>query len=429
MNSSAENRRLALGIFGCPPDTGNLGVSALALGSIRGLASVGVPIDFTLGLFKKTQRTQDLVDGYADTPIRLLPCEHSRRFYRPGNMDSARFFARLGLTNSHPFLRAIEGLDAVLDISGGDSFSDIYGDWRFKAVTLSKRIALDMRKPLILLPQTYGPFRGERTRIEARELIASATQAWARDAESLEIVRDLLGSDFDSKRCRLGVDVAFGLPSTPPPAEVAEPIEAFASRGICLGLNVSGLLFQLAGREREQFGFQSEYRALMRSLLDALLRDESHRVLLLPHVVPDDRPAEDDALACRALFDALSPMQRSRVLIAPFTGRPDHAKWMVSRCSWFCGTRMHSCIAGLSSAVPTLGLAYSDKTRGVFATAGVGASVVDPRTETAQGIVERVRSSLAERDEVAAKLAIALPRMRSTLEAQFAEICSGARAR
>jgi len=38
---------------------------------------------------------------------------------------------------------------------------------------------------------------------------------------------------------------------------------------------------------------------------------------------------------------------------------------VLSHCSLFAGTRMHSTIAALSSGVPTLNLAYSIKARGV----------------------------------------------------------------
>jgi len=54
--------------------------------------------------------------------------------------------------------------------SGGDSFADLYGDWRFSAITAPIALALVMELPLVLLPQTYGPFSTAETRRRAREL-------------------------------------------------------------------------------------------------------------------------------------------------------------------------------------------------------------------------------------------------------------------
>mgnify|MGYP001402473369 CR=1 FL=1 len=57
---------------------------------------------------------------------------------------------------------------AVLDISGGDSFTDLYGPWRFRAILAPKQIAIRARKPLIMLPQTIGPFESKAAVAAAR---------------------------------------------------------------------------------------------------------------------------------------------------------------------------------------------------------------------------------------------------------------------
>jgi polysaccharide pyruvyl transferase WcaK-like protein len=64
---------------------------------------------------------------------------------------------------------------------------------------------------------------------------------------------------------------------------------------------------------------------------------------------------------------------------------------------WFCGTRMHSTIAGLSSGVPTAAIAYSDKTLGVFESCGVENQVIDPRQLQTQAVVERLIESFEGR--------------------------------
>ena len=52
-----------------------------------------------------------------------------------------------------------------MDITGGGSFSDIDGLKRFSAIALSRRLALHVDAPLLLLhPQIYGPLARMRTR-------------------------------------------------------------------------------------------------------------------------------------------------------------------------------------------------------------------------------------------------------------------------
>jgi len=90
--------------------------------------------------------------------------------------------------------------DAVLDISGGDSFTDLYGEKRFWDVARPKLVALALGGPLILLPQTYGPFRDERLRQIASRIVDRAKMAWARDEHSFRSLRELAGNHFDPAR-------------------------------------------------------------------------------------------------------------------------------------------------------------------------------------------------------------------------------------
>ena len=58
----------------------------------------------------------------------------------------------------NPVVRTVADSDLVLDVSGGDSFTDLYGAARFRQIIAPKQIALATGRPLVLLPQTYGPF-------------------------------------------------------------------------------------------------------------------------------------------------------------------------------------------------------------------------------------------------------------------------------
>src|SRR5690606_7878378 len=134
----------------------------------------------------------------------------SRRWHRPESFAHMRASIALGGLGN-PGARLLREASAVLDVSGGDSFADLYGDKRFRTVARPKQLALAARRPLVLLPQTYGPFRSPRVRAQASRLLRGAAQVWARDRRSKEVADELLGS----ATARLGVDMAFGLPTTP----------------------------------------------------------------------------------------------------------------------------------------------------------------------------------------------------------------------
>jgi polysaccharide pyruvyl transferase WcaK-like protein len=425
--SPAATPPLHVGLFGGPLDSGNLGVSALGIATVRGIRSVCPDARIVLFDDEVGRRAATLEAGDWTAPVELEGSSYSRRFYRAGNQRAAQLAARLGLGALHPLVRRLSALDAVLDISGGDSFADLYGDWRFRAVTLPKELALATSR-LLLLPQTYGPFRDPARRALAAELMAGADQLWARDARSLDVAREMLGPRFDPARHRAGVDVAFGLPSRPPrdPRKRAEIESTLGGGGPVFGLNVSGLLYHERGG-RSSFGLQTSYRDLVLELARRLLALGEGRLLLVPHVAPPCTPDEDDHTACLDLIARLPAAERARASAAPTLADPMEAKWVIARCEWFCGTRMHSCIAGLSQGVPTATLAYSDKSIGVFETVDAGDWVFDPRGDGAASLVEGVLATVPRRTEMRHRLRTALKRVEAVWQEQFRCIVDGVR--
>ena len=59
---------------------------------------------------------------------------------------------------SNPWLDALARADIAVAVSGGDSFSDIYGLGRFFYMVLPQWLVLLLDRPLVLLPQTLTVF-------------------------------------------------------------------------------------------------------------------------------------------------------------------------------------------------------------------------------------------------------------------------------
>jgi polysaccharide pyruvyl transferase WcaK-like protein len=137
----------------------------------------------------------------------------------------------------------------------------------------------------------------------------------------------------------------------------------------------------------------------MRELVIGTLESGADAVWLIPHVMTPPGHYESDLKAASDLRAGLEPTHRERVHVLDHQDNQSEVKWVIARCDWFCGMRMHATIAALSSGVPTAALAYSGKTVGVFATAGVADAVVDARREdtpaAARQLLERWRSRAA----------------------------------
>jgi colanic acid/amylovoran biosynthesis protein len=408
MNSD-DRTRFSVSIAGACPWNLNMGVRALFASAVAGVhrrlpESKMVVFHSGLGHFEKAVA----VDGGEPVQIQFEGYRTGRRYYRSENLRNLQVCSRLGgfgrrLNTS---LAAISQSSAVLDVSGGDSFTDMYSDDRINSICGLKELAISVGTPLILLPQTYGPFGKSRER--AAKIVRAASYCWARDERSFENLKDLLGEEFDNSRHLCGVDMAFGLEARrPSPSKLGDEINhVLANRSnATIGLNVSGLLTTPTQAYLEaKYGFKANYRECMSRFVDWCLADTDATLVLVPHVMgglgPVGPKSESDLSGCVQIREDLLEAHKKRVVIAPVTLDQGEVKWLISQMDWFCGTRMHATIASLSSGVPTATVAYSDKALGVFESCGQGKEVFDPRKLDLDSVVGGMIDSFKRRKEI-----------------------------
>lgn len=398
-------------LFGAAPDTSNMGVSALNASIIHSIGQAIDPIEFVVFDNTSLGRSQSNVasDKKNGTVLIRHGARVGRRYYLPENLKTMASVAKLGPWGGYlnRAIRLIDSCDAVLDISGGDSFSDIYGRERFNLTYLPKVIAIARGKPLLLLPQTYGPFKDPAICKLASAIVQKASMAWARDENSFDIMKRLLGNCYDADRHLSGVDMAFDLSPVYPEHKLDESIKHWViekdpSRAL-VGFNVSGLIYNNPAAAANHYGFKADYRKVLIDFLSSLLANTEARVLLIPHVMDQPGHYESDIAACQEVAGALAA-HASRVLVSPPTLNQAEVKWLISRMDWFCGTRMHSTIAALSSKVPAASISYSDKTLGVFRSCGQDRHVLDPRILDTVAVTEGLLRSFGMRERSAAQL-------------------------
>lgn len=412
---------IQLCLAGASIGNGNRGVEALGrsvLDTIHAQAPGSTIWSFDDGWGVRPEET----GRYEGSDVEYVGVRLSRRWHRPESWARIAAAQRFGGARN-PVAARIARSAAVLDISGGDSFSDLYGWERLRAVAAPKQAALRGNRPLVLLPQTYGPFETGRGRQLATRLIRASFLAYARDPESHGRLLELAGTDADHDRLRDGVDVAFALRPRRPPPRVADQVESLDGETIA-GVNVSGLLCEPEGQAR--FGLAGDYVATVAALVTRLVMAGAH-VLFVPHVhVPGGR-GESDTVAIDRVLAHVEPQVRNRTTVLPPELDAAELKWCIARCDWFAGSRMHSTIAALSSGVPACGYAYSDKARGVFDTCGAGDHVVDARTAAGPDAAAAMVASFEAREHAGTVLAGRVPQVTRRAREQIAEILDDVR--
>ncbi len=275
--------------------------------------------------------------------------------------------------------------DLVLDIGAGDSFADTYGGKRLRRIFLLKMLAHLARRPLVLAPQTLGPFTHPLSRLLAKISMTQSAAIFSRDKVSATHLKDM------GVKAPVGVasDVALRLEASTVKRRSARP---------AVGINVSGLLMSGGYSATNQFGLNLDYPSLVRALIGAFLaHPDQPDVHLIPHVIAPDAPVEDDMAAALALHEEF-PKTR----VAPAFETPSAAKGYIANMGFFTGARMHACIAALSSGVAVVPLAYSRKFAGLFGALGYD-FVADCRTHQQLAIIEMIMLGYENRAELAAQ--------------------------
>lgn len=401
-------------LLGAAFDTGNMGVGALAAGSIRVLHARYPAASIALLDYARQARAHEVEAGDTKITVDTVNIRYSWKLFLPNNILLLLVLACLAcvpglrrlVIGCNRTLREIDRAHAAFAISGGDSFSDIYGTARFFYVALPQLLVILLGKRLVLLPQTIGPFTRRLPTRVAAYIMARAERVYSRDSAGVEVARELVARP--DGRIRFCHDVAFVLePRRPQSVQMSGAAwEQLAGREI-VGINVSGLLMMGGYDGRNMFALKVSYRELIDRLVRTFCGEHGAAVLLVPHVFSNDR--EGDQAACREVFERHAVEFADRIACILSVHDQHEIKHLIGRCGFFLGARMHACIAALSQAVPAIGIAYSRKFAGVLGSIGAGDLVVDPRDSDLEEILGRIEACFAERRTIAARLRETIP--------------------
>lgn len=284
----------------------NLGVAALARGSRDLLQRVSPGAEITFA-------------NYGARPAQVP-------WGRPRSLVRERVQSRFGMQD---YFRSF---DLVWDTRAGDSFADIYGLERLITMSMVHECARAAGAPIVMAPQTIGPFTTRRGRLLARWNLRRSRLVVARDprsaaaAEALHRPADMTAADMV---------FAIEQPQAGPPRDVL--------------VNVSGLLWSTNPHVDA-----AAYRRILQETI-ALLRADGREVTLLAHVLDNPTP-DNDVPAARELA---AQVGGDLEVVVPTD--LDSVRETIAGARLLIGSRMHACLNALSVGTPAIPLAYSRK--------------------------------------------------------------------
>ena len=423
-----NRKNMKICLLGASFDTGNMGVSALAESSIKVILNKWPDAEIILLGSGYAPREYHLSILNKEICVRILPIRFCKNIFLPYHFLKFVFYGLLlkilpGLrmrqyvANRNKYFRLLFETDFVADITGGDGFNDIYGFRRFFLVFLSKWLVLLLGKKLVLLPQTYGPFKRPLTQKMAKYILNHANLVYSRDRAGIEYLKNVLNIDANSGKVRFVPDLAFILDSRKPDNfDTTLLPKAKDGNTTLVGLNISGLLFNGGYTKDNMFGLKTDYRSLVHKIIDLFVDEKKAVIILVPHVFPPTGwEVESDPEACRKTYELTKNTYKERILLANGKYNHNEIKYIIGLCDFFIGSRMHACIAAISQNIPTVGIAYSKKFEGVFESIGLGDCVADTRNCDEEEVLEKLESVFKRRNQIRNRLEHVIPQVKENI--------------
>ena len=292
----------------------------------------------------------------------------------------------------------IANSDAVLSV-GGDNYSLDYGVPK-QYINLDNYV-LKQNKPLIIWGASVGSFDSnpEFAKVIHRHLKEDVTAIFVREEASL----DYLNKYGIVDNVFLMADPAFLME----PEEVAPDVLGFDIAEGAIGFNLSPLMVRYVGdNSREQL------IAMAADAIENLIKNTYRDILLIPHVTS---PHSDDYALLNDILNKLNADICEHVHLVPNDLNAAQTKWVISNLACLVASRTHATIAGFSTCVPTVSLAYSIKAFGINEKLfGHTDYVVKPEDFLPENLIAKAKLVLSREQVIRNKLQGQMEQVRSS---------------
>ncbi len=239
-----------------------------------------------------------------------------------------------------PGITTIANCEALLDISGflhTDYWQDVTRTRNFSTLT---RFYSVRSRPVVLLPQAFGPFTNPPLRTAFRRLMPTCTLIFARDPQSMHYIEELSPI---RDNLRLAPDITLCFPPAPTPPH------PFETSYVCI-IPSARLLDVGAPMWADHY-----YDYILGAA--SLILQQGIPVRLLEH----ESSGGDRAIIHRLESDLHSPLLTTVLGAAALD-----LKRIIWDARFVIGSRYHSLAAAFSGSVPSIGLGWCHKYDGLY---------------------------------------------------------------
>jgi polysaccharide pyruvyl transferase WcaK-like protein len=227
-------------------------------------------------------------------------------------------------------------------------------------------VAKSLGKPVVMLPNSVGPFRTAIGRTLSRIALGSCESILIRDQRSFEIAEEL---GVRSRKILTG-DTALLLKGSN---------DGLRKEGRVLGVSAGVYGYSLSEKKMQ------DYVLVHAVALDKIIESLGVSVVFLPHYVSGFK--YDDLEISRMIRGKMRHSDKTSLINA---GSAEEFKSLIGGVDILVSSKMHPCVLASSVYVPSLCIAYDHKQSGFFSSLGMDQDVIALQNVTSQRLYEKI---------------------------------------
>jgi polysaccharide pyruvyl transferase WcaK-like protein len=244
-----------------------------------------------------------------------------------------------------------------------------------------------LNKPVVMLPNSVGPFRSTIGRVLSKVALNNCLFVLIRDEHSYRIVQDLHVKSFKVLT-----------------SDTALLFEGSNNKSKEKLIGVSPGLYSNSLSEKKV----AEYILAHAVALDKAVEALDVSVVFLPHYVSGF--SNDDLYVSKAIRDRMVHRDRATIIDA---GSVEEFQSLISGVDLLVSSKMHPCVLGASYYVPSLCIAYDHKQTGFFASLGMGEDLITVQNLTSEKLYNMILNLWGRRVERQRFLQERIPAMKT----------------
>lgn len=322
-------------------------------------------------------------------------------------------------------IQALRRSDLALSCGGGYfySYRRAFPGTSFWQNLIQAYLAAALDKPLVFLPQSFGPFgsplaqRGVSRLLERQNVL----KVFAREQVSYASLRRMLSQDHHSK-IALCPDMALYLNGNldqsaleGEPLELPQPI---------LAMNLREWAFPEAGDPASRRLKREEYLNALVDVAHFFVLHYRGSVVIVPQALGPD-PNEDDRGICMDVCQRLRGRMPEGGVVQfrnPDTSSLTGFMGLLSQATLLVGTRLHSCLLALLAGTPAISIGYQHKSQGTLDMLGLGRFNTDINELSSDWLLASLEELMNQRPEIQAEIRQSLSSARTWIDEEVGRL-------